>query len=205
MLRSPPFSILFAGIWKLCVQATREAAERSNEMPSTNDQKHQNQKKKTNTKSAWVFPGDLLGYRCKGVLMLWIVILMLRIVTCSKSKWITCLEFFVVVKHQMFQWSEAGRPALTNSPKNYFVVSMAFFPVPENTHTESSKMQLERLMRWNKNVTAITCNSRSARGCNGEKNPHVRNFPPAILVPEMAAPILWAPGIFWLFLQENPP
>ena len=28
-------------------------------------------------------------------------------------------------------------------------------------------------------------------------------FPPAILGPEMAASILWAPGIFWLFL-ENP-
>ena len=30
------------------------------------------------------------------------------------------------------------------------------------------------------------------------------NFPHAILGPEMAAPILWAPGIFGLFLQENP-
>ena len=29
-------------------------------------------------------------------------------------------------------------------------------------------------------------------------------FPPAILGPEMAAPILWAPGIFWLFLVEIP-
>ena len=29
-------------------------------------------------------------------------------------------------------------------------------------------------------------------------------FPPVILGPEMAAPILWAPGIFWFFLQENP-
>ena len=29
-------------------------------------------------------------------------------------------------------------------------------------------------------------------------------FPPAILGPEMAAPILWAPGIFWFFLLENP-
>ena len=29
-------------------------------------------------------------------------------------------------------------------------------------------------------------------------------FLPAILGPEMAAPILWAPGIFWFFLQENP-
>ena len=29
-------------------------------------------------------------------------------------------------------------------------------------------------------------------------------FPPAILGPEMAAPILWAPGIFAFFLQENP-
>ena len=28
-------------------------------------------------------------------------------------------------------------------------------------------------------------------------------FPPAILEPEMAAPILWAPGIFWFFLLEN--
>ena len=33
---------------------------------------------------------------------------------------------------------------------------------------------------------------------------HVRKmFLSAILGPEMAAPILWAPGIFWLFLQEN--
>ena len=29
-------------------------------------------------------------------------------------------------------------------------------------------------------------------------------FPPAFLGPEMAAPILWAPGILGLFLQENP-
>ena len=29
-------------------------------------------------------------------------------------------------------------------------------------------------------------------------------FPPVILGPEMAEPILWAPGIFWLFLLENP-
>ena len=29
-------------------------------------------------------------------------------------------------------------------------------------------------------------------------------FPPAILGPEMAAPILWAPGIFAFFLLENP-
>ena len=29
-------------------------------------------------------------------------------------------------------------------------------------------------------------------------------FPPAILGLEMAAPILWAPGIFWFFLLENP-
>ena len=29
-------------------------------------------------------------------------------------------------------------------------------------------------------------------------------FPPAILGPEMAAPILWAPGTFWFFLLENP-
>ena len=29
-------------------------------------------------------------------------------------------------------------------------------------------------------------------------------FPPVILGPEMAAPILWAPGIFWFFLLENP-
>ena len=31
-----------------------------------------------------------------------------------------------------------------------------------------------------------------------------KKFPPAILGPEMAAPILWAPGIFWFFLLENP-
>ena len=30
------------------------------------------------------------------------------------------------------------------------------------------------------------------------------NFPLAILGPEMAAPILRAPGIFWSFLLENP-
>ena len=29
-------------------------------------------------------------------------------------------------------------------------------------------------------------------------------FLPAILGPEMAAPLLWAPGILWLFLLENP-
>ena len=29
-------------------------------------------------------------------------------------------------------------------------------------------------------------------------------FPPSILGPEMAAPILWAPGIFGFFLLENP-
>ena len=29
-------------------------------------------------------------------------------------------------------------------------------------------------------------------------------FPPVILGPEMAARILWAPGIFWFFLLENP-
>ena len=29
-------------------------------------------------------------------------------------------------------------------------------------------------------------------------------FPPVILGPEMAVPILWAPGIFWFFLLENP-
>ena len=29
-------------------------------------------------------------------------------------------------------------------------------------------------------------------------------FPPVTLGLEMAAPILWAPGIFWFFLLENP-
>ena len=29
-------------------------------------------------------------------------------------------------------------------------------------------------------------------------------FPPAILGPDMAAPILWAPGIFGLFLLDKP-
>ena len=29
-------------------------------------------------------------------------------------------------------------------------------------------------------------------------------FPPVIPGPEMAAPTLWAPGIFWFFLLENP-
>ena len=28
--------------------------------------------------------------------------------------------------------------------------------------------------------------------------------PPEILGPEMAASILWAPGVFWFFLLENP-
>ena len=37
-----------------------------------------------------------------------------------------------------------------------------------------------------------------------EQKPHVRNFSPAILGLEMAAPILWAPGIFRFFLLENP-
>ena len=31
----------------------------------------------------------------------------------------------------------------------------------------------------------------------------VKMFWPAILGPAMAVPILWAPGIFWFFLQEN--
>ena len=30
-------------------------------------------------------------------------------------------------------------------------------------------------------------------------------FPPAIPGPEMAVPILWAPSIFWFFLQERTP
>ena len=29
------------------------------------------------------------------------------------------------------------------------------------------------------------------------------DFLPATLGPEMAAPILWAPGIFWFYLQEK--
>ena len=37
-----------------------------------------------------------------------------------------------------------------------------------------------------------------------EKNVMSIKFPPAILRPEMAAPILWAPGIFWFFLLETP-
>ena len=37
-----------------------------------------------------------------------------------------------------------------------------------------------------------------------QKNPRVRKtFLSAILGPEMGAPILWAPGIFAFFLQEN--
>ena len=28
-------------------------------------------------------------------------------------------------------------------------------------------------------------------------------FPPVILGPEMAVPMLWAPGILWFFLQEK--
>ena len=37
-----------------------------------------------------------------------------------------------------------------------------------------------------------------------QKKPPVRNFPPALLGLEMAAPILWAPGIFGLILLETP-
>ena len=37
-----------------------------------------------------------------------------------------------------------------------------------------------------------------------KKSPHVRHFPPATLVLEMAVPILKAPGIFWFFLLQNP-
>ena len=37
-----------------------------------------------------------------------------------------------------------------------------------------------------------------------QNKPHIRNFPPVIPGPEMAAPILWAPGIFWFFLLDNP-
>ena len=37
-----------------------------------------------------------------------------------------------------------------------------------------------------------------------QKKRDVHKFPPAILGPEMAAPILWAPCIFWFFLLENP-
>ena len=33
-----------------------------------------------------------------------------------------------------------------------------------------------------------------------QKNPHVRNFSAR----NSGAPILWAPGIFWFFLLENP-
>ena len=29
-------------------------------------------------------------------------------------------------------------------------------------------------------------------------------YPPVILGPDMAAPILWESGIFWFFLLENP-
>ena len=37
-----------------------------------------------------------------------------------------------------------------------------------------------------------------------EKNVMSIKFPPAILGRKCQAPILWAPGIFWFFLQENP-
>ena len=36
------------------------------------------------------------------------------------------------------------------------------------------------------------------------KNVMSIKFLPVILGPETAAPILWAPGIFWFFLLENP-
>ena len=43
------------------------------------------------------------------------------------------------------------------------------------------------------------------KGGGGQKKPYVRTiFPSAILGPEMAAPILWAPGSFWFFLLETP-
>ena len=35
-----------------------------------------------------------------------------------------------------------------------------------------------------------------------QKKPHVRNFLPALLGPEMAARILWAPEIFWFLLEK---
>ena len=37
-----------------------------------------------------------------------------------------------------------------------------------------------------------------------KKNVMSIRFLPAIPGPEMAAPILWTPGIFWFFLLENP-
>ena len=40
------------------------------------------------------------------------------------------------------------------------------------------------------------------RNYNKEK-PHVRNFPPAILGPDMAAPISWAPGFVGSFCRRK--
>ena len=37
-----------------------------------------------------------------------------------------------------------------------------------------------------------------------QKKRDVHKISPVTLGPEMAAPILWAPGIFWFFLLENP-
>ena len=37
-----------------------------------------------------------------------------------------------------------------------------------------------------------------------KKKPNLMPLPPVILGPEMAAPILWTPGIFWFFLLEIP-
>ena len=42
------------------------------------------------------------------------------------------------------------------------------------------------------------------REVKGRKSLRSVIFPPVILGPEMAAPIEWAPGIFWFFLLENP-
>ena len=47
----------------------------------------------------------------------------------------------------------------------------------------------------------VRCNPRSS---NVRKSVMSIKVPPAILWPEMAAPIFWAPGIFWFFLLENP-
>ena len=51
----------------------------------------------------------------------------------------------------------------------------------------------------------LVCRFWSAESrCITQKKRDVHKISPVILGPEMAMPILWAPGIFWFFLLENP-
>ena len=55
------------------------------------------------------------------------------------------------------------------------------------------------------------CDEKQPKGKQTKRAAYVRKsvvsikFPPVILGPEMAAPILWAPGIFWFFLLGKNP